>query len=76
MNLGMDRPNFNLSFKGQLISMLGTCALQKLNLVLGDAVAEIHKLFDVDQFALNLHFSLNILLVGDMLLLFGRPLMS
>ena len=67
----MDGPSVNLSFKKQLISMLveknyetaiihlDTCALKhKVNTVLGNAVAQIHKLFGVDQFPIDVPFFL------------------
>lgn len=75
MNLGMDGPTVNLSFQRQLISMLaddyetlivnlGTCPLHKVNTAIGNVIAQIGKLFDADQFAIDVHFfSSNTLLV-------------
>ena len=67
INLWMDGPNVNLSFQRKLISMLvenfetviidiGTCPFHKVNTDFGNAVAQIHKLIDEDQFAIGVHF--------------------
>ena len=63
----MNGSNVNLSFQGKLISVLvenfeteiitiETCPFYKVNTAFGNAVAQIHKLIDVDQFAIGMHF--------------------
>lgn len=67
MNLGMDGPYVNLSFQRKLVAMLerndgtliidiGSCPLHKVNTAFSNAIAAISKHFDVDQFAIDLHF--------------------
>ena len=66
-NLWMNGSNVNLSFQRKLISVLvenfeteiitiETCPFYKVNTAFGNAVAQIHKLIDVDQFAIGMHF--------------------
>lgn len=67
INLWMNGSNVNLSFQRKLISVLvenfeteiitiETCPFYKVNTAFGNAVAQIHKLIDVDQFAIGVHF--------------------
>lgn len=77
-NFGMGGPNVNLSFQRQLISVftenyetaiikLGTCPLHKVNTAFGNTVARICKPFDVDQFAMGMHFFCDFAAVGEVI---------
>ena len=72
----MGGPNVNLSFQRQIISVLtenyetaiiklGTCPLHKVNTAFGNTVAQICKMFDVDQFAMGMHFFCDFAVVGE-----------